>query len=334
MGVFHSIGVDLFTGRDTRGVRGQGAEPTSPTTATRQIGRLYWRSHPVANITPYDIAPHPVPIETTSGSASIPPSDNARPGGWEDGLDGGLLRRRRAAWWRMLGRPSTLPSVVKRLVARGLERLGWRLIRRPGASPRGRQGVDPAWLAETHHGAYGRPWCLGRDQLDFLIARGLEPGHRVLDFGCGSLRAGIWLIDYLDVERYFGLDAHRPSLEIGLGYEIPLHGLEGKHPRLLHDETFEVGHFGVDFDWVMAFSVFNHLTAEQGDRAVGRIVSHLAPGGRLVTSHAPPLDEESLRQRHGLVRRHHESWPCQLAEDSIAWFEYQRVDEADRSGEP
>ena len=46
----------------------------------------------------------------------------------------------------------------------------------PSAEP----GVDPGWLAEVHHGGYGRPWCLGRDQVDFLVSRGLKPHHRVV----------------------------------------------------------------------------------------------------------------------------------------------------------
>jgi len=36
---------------------------------------------------------------------------------------------------------------------------------------------------------------VGRDAMVNLLLNGLLPAHRVLDFGCGSLRIGYWLID-------------------------------------------------------------------------------------------------------------------------------------------
>ena len=64
------------------------------------------------------------------------------------------------------------------------------------------------YLAEEHHRWYGRPWCIGRSYFDFLLGRGLERGHRVLDFGCGAGRLGIWLIGHLEAGQYNGVDHH------------------------------------------------------------------------------------------------------------------------------
>jgi len=50
---------------------------------------------------------------------------------------------------------------------------------------------DP--LTEYHHHLYCQPWGAGRDQMDYLLRRGLRPGHRVLDFGCGAMRTGVCL---------------------------------------------------------------------------------------------------------------------------------------------
>lgn len=46
----------------------------------------------------------------------------------------------------------------------------------------------------------------GRAQLDLLVRGGLGRGERVIEYGCGSLRVGRHLIEYLDPERYVGLD--------------------------------------------------------------------------------------------------------------------------------
>lgn len=262
-----------------------------------------------------------VEIERPAGRRS--PTDGQDDAeGWEDGLDQDLLRDRRRARWH----PSSLGATFKGLAQRSLARLGFRLVRldrhdEPTGSTAA--GALPAHLAELHHGAYGRPWCLGRDQADFLIDQGLEPGHRLLDFGCGSLRAGVWLAAHLDTGCYYGIDAHRPSLEAAARYEIPLHALEAKKPRLLHDSSFAVDHFGVDFDWIVAFSVFNHLTREQSAEATRRMTRQLAPGGRLVTSHQIPAEADVLALA-GLELVHHEVRPCRLADDSIEWFVLRR----------
>ena len=35
-------------------------------------------------------------------------------------------------------------------------------------------------------------------QFDYLVKHGLRPADRILEIGCGNLRAGRLLIDYLD----------------------------------------------------------------------------------------------------------------------------------------
>lgn len=45
-----------------------------------------------------------------------------------------------------------------------------------------------------------------RSILEHLYQLGLRPEHRLVDYGCGSLRLGVHLIEYLAADRYFGLD--------------------------------------------------------------------------------------------------------------------------------
>lgn len=46
----------------------------------------------------------------------------------------------------------------------------------------------------------------GRHVFSELLGFGLRPQHRVVDYGCGSLRVGCQLIPYLERGCYFGLD--------------------------------------------------------------------------------------------------------------------------------
>ena len=50
-------------------------------------------------------------------------------------------------------------------------------------------------------------------QIEFLIKNGLQPHHHIIDVGCGTLRGGIPIIDYLDPENYACLDVRATVLE-------------------------------------------------------------------------------------------------------------------------
>jgi SAM-dependent methyltransferase len=144
--------------------------------------------------------------------------------------------------------------------------------------------LDERFLQEAHHNQYGRPWILGRYMLDFLVESGLRPEHRLCDFGCGALRLGVWAIPYLETGKYFGIDSHLESLEAAAGYEIPLHGLEAKRPRLLWSQDFAFSHFGTEFDWIVDFSSSQKVDPPELPRLFANLVEALAPGGRFLTA--------------------------------------------------
>src|SRR6266545_606207 len=79
--------------------------------------------------------------------------------------------------------------------------------------------VEADVRAGKHRECVGGLWDeIGRLQLDFLISRGLREHHRVLDIGCGSLRAGVKLVKHLRAGHYAGSDLNESLLTAG--YEI------------------------------------------------------------------------------------------------------------------
>jgi SAM-dependent methyltransferase len=151
-------------------------------------------------------------------------------------------------------------------------------------------------VAEEHHRWYGKAWLMGRLRFDFLIANGLTPRDRLLDLGCGAGRLGIWLIPYLEPGHYFGIDNHLWSLVAFSAYEIWIHGVTARRPRLLLDADFRVEHFGERFDVVIDVSVTRHLSDETFRRAYARLRSVLAPGGRIFSVGHTPDRLEYLRR--------------------------------------
>ncbi len=68
------------------------------------------------------------------------------------------------------------------------------------------------------HSHVGAPegWELKRRfQIDFLKKQGLKPEHYLLDIGCGTLRGGIPIIDYLDKGHYYGIEVRDFVLDEG-----------------------------------------------------------------------------------------------------------------------
>lgn len=145
----------------------------------------------------------------------------------------------------------------------------------------GRQ-IKPAGVRKGKHRSFvGGHWeLMGEKQLDFLVSRGLKPQHRLLDVGCGSLRAGRMLVRYLDPGNYYGIDVNE-SL-VAAGYE---HELDDESRQRLPISNLRItdrfdADFGVTFDMAIAQSVFSHLSLNHMRLSLARVAKVTAPGAR------------------------------------------------------
>lgn len=102
-------------------------------------------------------------------------------------------------------------------------------------------------------------WQLKRAfQFDFLVAMGLKRSDYFLDIGCGTLRGGIPIIDFLDTGNYTGIDIRKRVLKEAKK-ELKLHNLSTRNPVILHFKFFEELTFPRKFDVILAFSVLIHM---------------------------------------------------------------------------
>ena len=135
------------------------------------------------------------------------------------------------------------------------------------------QGVHRAWM--------GGLWEeMGALQLDFLRQQGLQPSHRLLDVGCGALRAGLHFVDYLDPCNYYGIELRQTILDAGYDIELSPE-LRDKLPRsnLRQTDRFECD-FGVEFDYAIAQSLFTHVSLNHVRLCMFRVAQQMKPGGR------------------------------------------------------
>lgn len=122
-------------------------------------------------------------------------------------------------------------------------------------------------------------WEIKRDfQRDFCLSNGLQPSQTFLDIGCGVLRGGIPLIQYLDSGGYTGVDV-RPSV-IGTAKELILsEGLADKKPNLIAWEDIGTLPVNGPFDFIWAFSVLFHMSDDILIRCLSTVKRIMAEDG-------------------------------------------------------
>ena len=122
-------------------------------------------------------------------------------------------------------------------------------------------------------------WRMKRDfQISFLKRENLKPAHYLLDIGCGTLRGGIPIIEYLDAGHYYGIESRKEVLDEGVR-ELREAGLEDKRPKLLDSEDNALLTIDRKFDFAWAFSVLIHMSDDILDRTLHMVSKHLSSSG-------------------------------------------------------
>jgi 2-polyprenyl-3-methyl-5-hydroxy-6-metoxy-1,4-benzoquinol methylase len=156
--------------------------------------------------------------------------------------------------------------------------------------------IDKQVREGQHRAVIGGMWEeIGALQLKFLVAAGLTRDHRLLDIGCGCLRGGVHLVDYLEADNYFGIDINESLLQAGYDVELARAGLTSKLPRdhLRRVEEFDFSPLDAGFDVAIAFSVFTHISLNAARICLERLAPKMKVGGRFYATiferpHAQP----------------------------------------------
>lgn len=130
-----------------------------------------------------------------------------------------------------------------------------------------------------------RPWreqvgppelfdVIGAQQFCVLVKNGLREHHKVLDFGCGCLRLGRFLLTYLEPFHYFGIEPNAGLVNHGLYDEAGAEVVSQAWPTIHYWADFKFAdRLGVRTDYVMAHSIITHagldLTQQIFEEAFG-----------------------------------------------------------------
>lgn len=136
---------------------------------------------------------------------------------------------------------------------------------------------------DAHYAAYvgppGQYDFMGATQFRLLTTLGLRACHRVLDFGCGSLRAGRLLIPYLDPGHYFGIEPNEWLWRDAIGAEVGEDIVRIKRPSFHANAECRVDVFGESFDFIVAQSIFSHASSGMVERSLAGFREVLTDNG-------------------------------------------------------
>ncbi len=148
---------------------------------------------------------------------------------------------------------------------------------------------------DDHYMAYVGPPTqydfMGATQFRLLCTLGLRANHDLLDFGCGSLRAGRLFISYLDEGRYYGIEPNKWLIEDAINNQVGKDLISLKKPHFDHNSDFVTDVFSTQFDFIIAQSIFSHTGSDLISIALRNFKESLNPNGLIAVTFIEGLSD-------------------------------------------
>lgn len=125
---------------------------------------------------------------------------------------------------------------------------------------------------------------IGENQLKYLKSHGLNKSHTLLDYGCGTLRAGVHFIHYLYPNRYTGYDLSKDAIKFSRELIYNDGYLTGKLPSIY---SSWVSWSIYTFDFIIAQSVITHTDAATTQKIFQRLASVMKKDSKFFCSYWP-----------------------------------------------
>ncbi len=127
-------------------------------------------------------------------------------------------------------------------------------------------------------------------QFSLLFQTGLREHHKVLDFGCGSLRLGRLLIPFLKPNSYYGIDPNKWLIEDAVKNELGSSALSLKSPHFDYNANYDCSVFNEKFDFIIAQSIITHTGPDLTARLLSSVKDTLAKNGVFLFSYIKNQD--------------------------------------------
>jgi hypothetical protein len=176
----------------------------------------------------------------------------------------------------------------------------------------------------SEHGFLGVPretfTQAGREQLIALLAEGLSPESKVLEFGCGCLRIAYWLVRFLDSGGYCGIEPSRRRVDNGLQYLFTPGELQTKQPRFDENPIFNSSVFGTKFDFFVARSIWTHASKAQIEASLDSFLRDARPHATFLASYLPAQSPDDDYKGTQWVGTSHQSDIPKVIRHALSWI--------------
>ena len=127
----------------------------------------------------------------------------------------------------------------------------------------------------------------GEFQLYFLQKMGLLPDHDFLDIGCGPIRGGEYIIDYLNQNKYTGIDREYRYICVSESIVNKSEKLKNKTPTFqnINSFTLDVNFFSKMFDFMFAFAVFKTTASKEIFDLIQKLEPYIKNEGKIIFTH-------------------------------------------------
>jgi cyclopropane fatty-acyl-phospholipid synthase-like methyltransferase len=138
----------------------------------------------------------------------------------------------------------------------------------------------------SHYRAYVGPPeqydFMGATQFALLFRLGIREEHFLLDIGCGSLRSGRFVIQYLLPNRYFGFEPNEWLWQNAEEKELGSDLFRIKVPFFSSNDSFSFEEANQKFDFILAQSIFSHTGLDVLGTALDNARKVLTPTGQFL----------------------------------------------------
>jgi hypothetical protein len=134
------------------------------------------------------------------------------------------------------------------------------------------------------------------------------------------LRGGYWLINFLQREKYFGIEPNVEMLTIGKDDILGPKLIEEKRPRFLSNDRFDLAEFGELFDFFIACSVWIHASKQQIRDMLDSFDSWGADDAVFLANYLPAKQGKDYTG-HRWIGRSHESDVPGVVRHEFRWIQ-------------
>jgi len=141
---------------------------------------------------------------------------------------------------------------------------------------------------------------MGATQFRLLTSLGLRETHRLVDLGCGSLRAGRYFIQYLMPGRYVGVEPNEWLWQEAFEKEVGQDVIGLKRPRFLKSDDFRLAGISEGCaDFVVAQSIYSHAGRDLLETSLEAVSRVLGPDGQFLFTMITPRDLDAGHMSRG-----------------------------------